>query len=143
MFWAFTRTVSSLVLNRVFGPSGRRRLRFLGSRPVSSACCRQPWTFPTPVRHTADDWSPAGRTEDRLKNSVPKILDPPGRVREDFVHQEDELFMLVDGKIELEMQGRKMRPAVGEEVLIQGGTRHSLRNVGDSIARFLYAFRRN
>ena len=70
-------------------------------------------------------------------------VDPPGRVWRDFIHREDELFMLVHGEVELEMQGRTYRPTIGEEVLIRAGTTHTLKNVGDGLMRFLYAFKRD
>ncbi len=52
-------------------------------------------------------------------------VDPPGQVWEDYVHGVDELFMVVEGQVELEMQGHASRPAIGEEVLIPTRARHS------------------
>jgi mannose-6-phosphate isomerase-like protein (cupin superfamily) len=54
----------------------------------------------------------------------------------------DELFMVVEGEVELEMQGRAFRPAIGEEVLIPARAVHTVRNVGSSIARWLYGYRK-
>ena len=45
-------------------------------------------------------------------------VDPPGQVWEDYVHSTDELLMVLEGELELEMQGRTFRPKNGEEVLI-------------------------
>ena len=53
--------------------------------------------------------------------------DPPGQVWEDYVHDTDELFLIAEGKVELEMQGRKFCPPVGEEVLIPVRVTHSVR----------------
>jgi quercetin dioxygenase-like cupin family protein len=68
-------------------------------------------------------------------------VDPPGRVWEDYVHAEDELFMVVSGQVELELPARKWCPAVGEEVLIPARAVHSVTNVGETTARWLYAYR--
>jgi mannose-6-phosphate isomerase-like protein (cupin superfamily) len=57
-------------------------------------------------------------------------VDPPGQVWEDYVHSTDELLMLMEGALELEMQGKTFRPAIGEEVLIPAHTSHTVRNIG-------------
>jgi len=67
-------------------------------------------------------------------------VDPPGQRWEDFVHGDDELFMLVEGDLELEVGGRAFRPRPGEEILIPARTRHSVRNLGSTTARWLYAY---
>ncbi|MEX2963276.1 cupin domain-containing protein [Microbulbifer sp. TYP-18] len=63
---------------------------------------------------------------------------PPGQCWEDFSHPVDELLQLVEGWIQLEIDGRLLLPAIGEEVLIPAGARHSVRNIGDVKARWLY-----
>lgn len=68
--------------------------------------------------------------------------DSPGQVWADFVHSTDELVMLVEGAIELELSGKRLRPAVGEEVCIRRNTVHTVRNVGTTTARWLYGYRR-
>ena len=68
-------------------------------------------------------------------------VDPPGQVWEDYVHSTDELLMLMEGKLELEMQGKAFRPAIGEEVLIPANTSHTVRNVGRTTARWLYGYK--
>jgi quercetin dioxygenase-like cupin family protein len=68
--------------------------------------------------------------------------DPPGQVWEGYVHDADELFMLVEGTLELEVKGRVHRPSPGEEILIPAKARHSVRNKGSSTARWLYGYRR-
>ena len=45
-------------------------------------------------------------------------VDPPGQRWEDFVHDTDELLVILEGKLELEMGGEVQRPAPGEEVFI-------------------------
>jgi quercetin dioxygenase-like cupin family protein len=67
--------------------------------------------------------------------------DPPGQEWRDFVHATDELVLLVEGEIELEFSGRTIRPAAGEEILIPARTAHTVRNVGDGTARWLYGYK--
>jgi mannose-6-phosphate isomerase-like protein (cupin superfamily) len=68
--------------------------------------------------------------------------DPPGQVWADFVHDVDELVMPLEGALELTMQGRTLRPAVGEEVLIPAGVSHTVRNIGRRRNRWYYGYRR-
>jgi quercetin dioxygenase-like cupin family protein len=68
-------------------------------------------------------------------------VDAPGRRWEDFSHATDELVLVLEGTMEFEVQGRVHHPAVGEELLIPAGARHSARNVGGSTARWLYGYR--
>ena len=68
-------------------------------------------------------------------------VDPPGQVWEDYVHETDELFMVVEGEVELEIAGTKMQPAIGDELLIPARAVHSVRNVGATTARWLYAYK--
>jgi len=66
--------------------------------------------------------------------------DPPGQVWEDFAHATDELVMVVDGAVEFEIDGRVVRPAAGEEVLIPARARHSVRNLGSTTSHWLYGY---
>ncbi len=67
-------------------------------------------------------------------------VDPPGQVWKDYTHSTDELLMVLEGELELEMQGRTFRPKRGEEVLIPARVRHTVRNVGGTTARWLYGY---
>jgi mannose-6-phosphate isomerase-like protein (cupin superfamily) len=69
-------------------------------------------------------------------------VDPPGRVWNDFVHDTDEIVMLVEGEEEFEMNGRRYRLTVGEEFLIPTGTSHTARNVGKTTSKWLYGYKR-
>ena len=40
-------------------------------------------------------------------------IDPSGKFWADFVHDTDELLMLIDGEIELEMDGNILHPRIG------------------------------
>ena len=69
-------------------------------------------------------------------------IDPPGQTWRDFVHAVDELLMLVEGEIELELDGKATRPGLGEEVLIPAGVRHTVRNVGSMSNRWCFGYRK-
>jgi mannose-6-phosphate isomerase-like protein (cupin superfamily) len=66
--------------------------------------------------------------------------DPPGRVWEGYVHDADELFLLLEGDVELEVGDRRWCPAPGQEVLIPKGVVHTVRNVGQTTSRWLYGY---
>lgn len=69
-------------------------------------------------------------------------VDPPGQVWEDYVHDTDELVLLVEGRVEFEVDGRVHRPGVGEELLIPARARHTVRNLGPGQSRWLYGYAR-
>jgi quercetin dioxygenase-like cupin family protein len=69
-------------------------------------------------------------------------VDLPGQRWEDFAHATDELVLVLEGTMAFEVEGWLVRPAVGEELLIPAGVRHSARNVGGTTARWLYGYRR-
>ena len=68
-------------------------------------------------------------------------VDPPEATWEDFVHDTDELVMLLDGQVTIEIAGRILRLEVGQEVMLPAGVRHTVRNVGGTSARWLYGYR--
>lgn len=82
----------------------------------------------------AKDWQARGFSCDLW-------VDPPGQVWEDYVHATDELVMPVEGRLELEFDGRCLRPAPGEEIFIPAGMSHTVRNIGGTTARWLYGYR--
>ena len=67
--------------------------------------------------------------------------DPPGQVWENFRHEADELFMVVSGRVELEMGGKHLFPSPGEEVLIPAKTYHSVYTSSDRPSKWLYGYR--
>ena len=69
-------------------------------------------------------------------------IDPPGQIWSDFVHETDELVMVVDGEVEFEFGGQTYRPSPGEELLIPARARHTVRNLGSGESRWLYGYRR-
>jgi quercetin dioxygenase-like cupin family protein len=69
-------------------------------------------------------------------------IDPPGQVWEDYVHEVDELVLVVQGDVEFEVNGNVHRPAPGEELLIPARARHTVRNLGAGVSRWLYGYAR-
>jgi mannose-6-phosphate isomerase-like protein (cupin superfamily) len=85
--------------------------------------------------HVEHDWTSRGF-------SCGLWTDPPGQAWENYSHEVDELLMVLEGELELELQGHTRHPKIGEEVLIPAGARHSVRNVGPGTARWLYGYKR-
>ena len=67
--------------------------------------------------------------------------DPPGQAWEDYVHDTDELFMVLEGKVELEIHGKKSCLELFEEIMIPARVHHSVRNVGGTTSRWLYGYK--
>ena len=67
--------------------------------------------------------------------------DPPGQVWADFVHDTDELVMLVDGSLEIRMNGDTLPARIGEEILIPAGVSHTVRNTGNTTNSWFYGYR--
>ena len=68
-------------------------------------------------------------------------VDPPGQRWENFVHSTDELVLVLEGKLEFEIDGKVSHPGTGKEIFIPAGAVHSVRNIGSSTARWLYGYR--
>ena len=68
-------------------------------------------------------------------------VDPPGQVWADFVHDTDELVMVVAGDVEFEIEGKTYRPHPGEELRIPARARHTVRNLGTTESRWLYGYK--
>lgn len=62
------------------------------------------------------------------------------RYNADYVHEVDELVMVVVGEVDFEIDGVTHRPGVGEELLIPARARHTVRNVGGTESRWLYGY---
>lgn len=67
--------------------------------------------------------------------------DPPGKTWEDYVHDVDELFMVLEGDVELEISGKKLKPKPGEEILIPANVTHSVRTSPVCGSRWLYGYK--
>ncbi len=69
-------------------------------------------------------------------------VDPPGQVWADYVHDVDEVMMVVEGDVEFEIEGKIHRPLRGEELFIPSRARHTVRNLGRGESRWFYGYRR-
>ena len=68
--------------------------------------------------------------------------DPPGQVWKNYHHETDELFMVVEGRVELEMNSESRMMPIGEEVLIPANTYHSVYTSSDRPSKWLYGYRK-
>jgi mannose-6-phosphate isomerase-like protein (cupin superfamily) len=68
-------------------------------------------------------------------------IDAPGQEWIDFVHGVDELVMVVEGDVAFEFDGKVHQPSPGEELLIPARARHTVRNLGNGVSRWLYGYR--
>jgi len=68
-------------------------------------------------------------------------IDPPGQQWKDFTHATDELVIVLEGQMEFEVQGQVHHPQPGEELLIPAGANHSARNIGKTMANWLYGYK--
>lgn len=68
-------------------------------------------------------------------------VDPPDQVWRDFLHDVDELVLLLEGQSLIELPGRSVKLNSGDELLIPAGTRHTVRNCGTGPARWLHGYR--
>jgi uncharacterized cupin superfamily protein len=67
-------------------------------------------------------------------------VDPPGQCWENYMHDTNELVMIIEGEVEFEIDGTLHRPAPGQELFIPAGALHSVSNRGASQARWLYGY---
>lgn len=91
--------------------------------------------LPTPVDRdaVAEDWRRRGY-------SCGLFVDPPGREWNGFVHGTNELVMVVEGRLELEIEGERALLEPGEEAFIPKGAVHSVRNRSAGTTRWLYGY---
>lgn len=69
--------------------------------------------------------------------------DPPGQTWEDFTHSVEELFMVLEGNVEIEIEGVVQHPSPGKEIYIPARALHSVRNKGQAPSRWLYGYKNN
>jgi len=69
--------------------------------------------------------------------------DPPGACWEDYVHDVDELLMVLEGEVEFEMKNKKSILPIGKEILIPAKVVHCVRNIGKTTSKWLYGYKYN
>jgi mannose-6-phosphate isomerase-like protein (cupin superfamily) len=101
-----------------------------GTGPDPSDCSRST----TDRNVIARDWHRRGFSCDLW-------VDRGGQAWRDFVHDVDELVLVVSGLLAVELPDRAVWLQPGDELLIPAGTRHSVRNLDERPVRFLYGYR--
>jgi mannose-6-phosphate isomerase-like protein (cupin superfamily) len=91
--------------------------------------------FSTPVERdtVAEDWRTRGYSCDWF-------IDPPGREWTNFVHRCNELVTVVDGMLEMAVEGKTYCVEPGDEVFIPKGAVHSVKNIYTDTTRWLYGY---
>jgi len=80
------------------------------------------------------DWRQRGFSSDLW-------TDPASQRWENFVHNVDEVVMVVIGTVEFEIGGETHRPDPSRGIVHSCGYLHSVRNIGSSTAPWLYRYR--
>jgi mannose-6-phosphate isomerase-like protein (cupin superfamily) len=72
------------------------------------------------------------------KHSLAEATLEPGQATRRHYHREsEEIYYLIEGEGEMEIDGERRRVAAGDAVLIPPGARHSIRNVAAEPLRLL------
>ena len=85
------------------------------------------------IKEVSKDWDKRGFSCDTW-------IDSPGKKWENFVHATDEVVIVLEGKMEFEVEGKIFHPKIGEELFIPAKTKYSARNIGSTTARWLYGY---
>ncbi len=91
--------------------------------------------FNVPVDRAAvyDEWHRRGY-------SCGLFVDPPGRQWNDFVHDANELIVVMEGRMRVIVAGDDHEALPGDEVFIPKGALHSVHNTHPGITRWLYGY---
>ena len=91
--------------------------------------------FKTPIERdaVARDWCARGYSCDLF-------VDPPGREWRDFSHGTNELVTVVEGRLEVTVEGESFTIRPGDEVFIPKRALHSVRNTHEGTSRWLYGY---
>lgn len=68
-------------------------------------------------------------------------VDKPGQEWPDYTHEQDEVFTLVLGSVELIISEKTVSHQIGESILIPRNTKHTVINDGDSFNLWLYGYK--
>ncbi|MHA1537915.1 MAG: cupin domain-containing protein [Alphaproteobacteria bacterium] len=69
-----------------------------------------------------------------------QMRDPPGQEWRDFVHDADELVLVLKGRLEISLAGHIIEAEEGDEVFIAGGAVHTVRNAATATTIWLYGY---
>ncbi len=93
----------------------------------------QIFSFPLNREEVARSWKERGYSCDLF-------IDPPGREWNDFVHSTNELVTVVEGRLQLTIDGKDIIAEPGDEVFIPQGVCHSVKNIHSATTRWLYGY---
>jgi mannose-6-phosphate isomerase-like protein (cupin superfamily) len=98
---------------------------------------RDKWAYPVNPMSVGMDWGRRGYSCDR-------IADPPDREWRDFEHETGELIVVLDGRLEIEIEVdgevALLDAMAGDEIFVPAGARHTVRNVHTGTTRWLYGY---
>ena len=94
---------------------------------------RRRFAVPLDRDEVARDWCARGF-------SCGLFTDPPGREWNGFVHGCNELVTVVEGALEMTVDGESCTIGPGDEVFIPRDSLHSVRNVHGATTRWLYGY---
>ncbi len=63
--------------------------------------------------------------------------DVPGHEWVDRINESDELLVVLDGEVEIDLDGETLHPEAGEEVVLPAWHRYTVRSVGETPTRWL------
>ncbi len=94
---------------------------------------RRRFDLPVDQREVARTWLERGF-------SCQGFVDPPGREWNDFVHATRELVTVQEGRLRMTLDGQTLELEPGDELLIPGSMRHSVKNVHRGTTRWLFGY---
>jgi len=68
------------------------------------------------------------------------FTDPAGRAWNGFLHDSDQLITVFAGRLEIEIEGKRLILEQGDEAFIPCGARHSIRNISEQTTRWFYGY---
>ena len=94
---------------------------------------REKFAIPVVADRVAADWRQRGF-------SCGTFEDPPGRKWRDFTHDCNELLTVLEGRLQLTLDGVDMELAPGDEALIPRNHLHSVANIANTRTVWLYGY---
>jgi quercetin dioxygenase-like cupin family protein len=68
------------------------------------------------------------------------FVDPPGREWNNFVHSTNELVTVIEGKLQMTIEGEDLLAEPGDEVFIPKRACHSVKNIHYATTKWLYGY---
>ena len=98
-----------------------------------NAIVKRKFHLPIDKAAVGHDWAARGYSCDWF-------VDPPGREWNNFVHSTNELVTVVEGTLQMTIQGESWIVEPGDEVFIPKGAVHSVKNINSGTTRWLYGY---